>query len=282
MRQAGWRSGLTVAAVFWALAVGMAVGAGAVSSRMVDRGLLAVVESRLGELETRLARVSGELGRTRRELSLYRQVAQHLLPMALVNRLPAGLEVAVQATPGARTAGEQLAQLLSSAGAVVTVQGSAPGGGAEWVALRTPGAVVVGLVGTAPSGLRPGAGPRAAAEPYPAATSRSAAGVRSPNPSSPLAVGGPSVLGQLPPKGAGTGVAPTAAVSVAWVDGIDEPLGMLAAVEALLSCPRGRVAPEEALIRFGRRGGVGAFQRDRACLAGGDADRSHRGRPAPP
>lgn len=263
MRPSGWRSGLTVAAVFWALAVGMALGAGAVSSRMVDLGLLGVVENRLEALEARLVRVSGELGRTRRNLAVYRQATQELLPLALAGRLPEGLEVTLQATPGARRLGEQLAQLLSLAGATVRVQAPPPGGGAEWVALRTPGAVVVGLVGSTPSGPAESAG----------------AGLPAAFPSIPDPRG---VSSPTPPQGPTAAPQPASPAAMAWVDGIDEPLGMLAAVEALLSCPRGRVIPEEALIRLARRSGVGTFQRDRACLAGGAAHRPDRGGAAPP
>ena len=263
MRPPGWRSGLTVAAVFWALAVGMALGAGAVSSRMVDLGLLGVVENRLEALEARLVRVSGELGRARRDLALYRQAAQELLPQALAGRMPEGLEVTLQATPGARRVGEQLAQLLSQAGAAVRVQAPPSGGKAEWVALRTPGAVVVGLMGSTLSGPADGAGPG-----WPAAFS---------SVPDPRGVSSPT-----PPQRLTPGPQPAAPAAVAWVDGIDEPLGMLAAVEALLSCPRGRVVPEEALIRLARRGRLGTFQRDRACLAGGAAHRPDRGGAAPP
>ena len=298
MRPPGWRSGPTAAAIFWALAVGMAAGAGAVSSRMVDRSLMGVLEQRVDALELRLQQVSGELGRARRELALYRRLGGQLLPLALAGRLPGELQVAIRTSPGARQVGERLARLLSVAGASAWVSSSAasgegfpsgaaggmlpsgapgqmsPSGGrvqgkplgpagasGEWVVLETSGAVVVGQVGA------PGGAPGRARE-----AGRDGEPGRAREGKVPAASGGgPRTDGVAPVSG-----------PVAWVDGIDEPAGMLAAVEALLSCPKGRVAAEEALDRLARRSHQEAFQRDRACLAGGGAERGDRDRPAPP
>ncbi|HEY8485853.1 MAG TPA: copper transporter [Limnochordales bacterium] len=241
----GWLvPGWSLLAVFCSLGVGVAVGAAAVSGRMVDRHLVVTLERRFASLERRLEKASAGLRQARRELALYRRAVQELAPLALAGRWPAGVEVEVVGGPGAVSLAREVASFLKRAGIGVRLRPGQEAGqdllaplqappGMPWVQLVAPGARVVGF----------------------------------PRPS------GPQQAVRWQAGGTAAAVPAGEPGAAAWVEGIDEPVGVLAALEALLSCRPGFQGQEEALARIVRRAREPGLQRDRACLAGGEPGR---------
>lgn len=237
------RHSFTVAAVFWALAVGMAAGAGAVGKGLVDRELVDSIQRQLAGLEMRLEQSRMERRWMEEKAMAYERLLQAVLPDLWRSWVPQGWALRLQATPGARQVSSRLAAALRQAG--VTVQEGSSIAPAEWpwpvpgVILQSEAGRVMGLVGRLPP--------------------------------PPTGTGGETAAPSARSPGSGT-----------YVEGIDSALGQLAAMVALVRCHGAAVEPREALDRVeGALWYAGALQRRGACLEGGPDHRRDGAQPPP-
>ncbi|WP_324717613.1 copper transporter [Carboxydochorda subterranea] len=211
---------LTLAAVFVALAVGVAVGTAGAGGHLLagQEKVIVQLEQRFAQLEEQIRRAAEEKEALRAQLERYRLAVKDLLP-AVVARSLDGQSVEVIAVPGARAAGVQVESLLRAAGAsvrlVVPRTGPAPvSAGAAHLLVVGPCSRVVGLVG---AGDDPSSSPGDRARQAILWASSSAS-----LPASPV-------------------------TATAWVDAVDEPLGQAALLAALVEGREGQVTEEEAI-----------------------------------
>lgn len=235
------RHSLTVAAVFWALAVGMAAGAGAVGKGLVDRELVDSIQRQLAGLEMRLEESHMERRWVEQKAMAYERLLRAVMPDLWRSWVPQGWVLRLQATPEAGPAASRLAAALRQAG--VTVQEGSSISPADWpwpvpgVILQSEASRVMGLVGR----LRP-----------PPAGTRGETGA--PFAESPA--------------------------SWTYVEGIESALGQAAAVVALVRCHGAGVEQKEALDRVEEAlWYAGAVQRRGACLEGGPDHRRDGAQP---
>lgn len=210
---------LSLAAVFVALALGVAVGAAAAGSRLLwgQEQLVRRLEQDFTALQEQLRRSSQERQRLMSDLAFYRGSLDALVPHLVSGKL-AGRNVTVEVSPGADGAARDVVSVLDASGAVVstTRSGASATSGAmpPHLVVRTACASVVGFVGP------------------PEDVARAAAGD----------------LALLAAGSGGRGEDEVAPASpVAWTWQVDEPVGRLALVEALSRSHRGPLVPPDAI-----------------------------------